>query len=252
MGRRCQNKQSIGKSAMKSFLLLLLMATAAYGYSPASPQKVTSDDMTQLDGEQQGESMTMGKKQGDKCLCKAEKKRPVEEDELEKVLAAGWKKRAKKCAGGPASGATGPDGTPLDPVDPNCPKCPPPPPPDPNKCIKVKPRCEKKPDKEKPQCQTPKMTLAEREADVVAATQKAEERDKRDRLLEKATKAKCLSKFCDPENDLNRHRKGKPPTSMQCFDRCNKQHCVRVFDVSWDQWWMCMQSCVNSCFKFVA
>jgi len=172
---------------------------------------------------------------GDKTSCMCKKSADMAPESQDKVLSAGWKKRAKKCGeSAPAS-----LGEQLE---------------DPNKCVKLsKPRCENKDiKKDKDQCGTPPKSKKDKEALEESKAAKAAEREAKSKLLEASTKAKCLSKYCADEDNLNRPKGNiKPPTSMQCYDRCNKSHCTKLFDQGWEHWYECIQTCVNNCYKFI-
>jgi len=225
--------------AMMRVWVLLLAITAVAASNPQSEQGtgklIVPDDMTEKTPEGGPEMVAAGDdKNNTVCLCKKTKNMPPEAQD--KVLAAGWKKRAKKC------GESAPPSEPEPEVT------------DPNKCVKLtKPRCENKDvKKEKDQCASPVKSKKSKEESSAAQAAKAEEREKKEKLLESTVKAKCLSKYCSDEDNLNRPKgTAKPPTSMQCYDKCNKSHCAKLFDQGWEHWYECIQTCVNNCYKFV-
>jgi len=162
------------------------------------------------------------------CLCKKSSKVPAEQDD--KVLAAGWRKRAKKCEASAEENAQGED-----------------------KCVVVKKaaRCETKEDRKKnEQCGKPK-TKKQKEAEIAARQTTKEAKQGEEAAEKKSQASKCLSKYCADADNLNRAKTdGKPPSGTQCYDRCNKSHCTKLFDSGWEHWYECVQTCVANCFAF--
>jgi len=161
------------------------------------------------------------------CLCKKVKNMPASAQE--DVLAAGWKKRAIKCAD---------DGT----EDGNMTAA------DAEKCTVIaKPKCKSKDDaKDDDQC-----ARAPRSKQTAKDSAAAEKKAALD-AEKTALKSKCLSKFCADEDNLNKSKKPTtPPTSTACYDKCNKSHCVKLFDMGWEHWYECIQTCIGNCFKVV-
>lgn len=161
------------------------------------------------------------------CLCKGVDKMP----EDSKVLSAGWKKRAKKC------------GTQQEEQQQA----------DPEKCEPTgKVRCADKEELKKgSQCASKPKTRRQKEAAAAKKEAKAKEKAGKEDAAEMGAKSKCLSKYCNDDDNLNRPKKGTiPVTSIQCYDKCNKNHCIKLFDQGWEHWYECVQTCVGSCFRF--
>jgi len=161
------------------------------------------------------------------CLCKGVDKMP----EDSKVLSAGWKKRAKKCGAQQEEGEQA----------------------DPEKCEPTgKVRCADKEEAKKgSQCASKPKTKRQKEAKAAAKEKKAKDKAAKEEGSEMAAKSKCLSKYCNDDDNLNRPKKGVVPvTSIQCYDKCNKNHCIKLFDQGWEHWYECVQTCVGSCFAF--
>merc|ERR1719240_755326 len=107
------------------------------------------------------------------CLCKKSSKVPAESND--KVLAAGWRKRAKKCEAA-EEGEAGSD-----------------------KCVVVKKaaRCETAEDrKNNEQCKAKPKTKKAKEAEAAAKQAKKEGKEAEKDAEIKSHNSKCLSKYC--------------------------------------------------------
>merc|ERR1711918_174344 len=93
-------------------------------------------------------------------------------------------------------------------------------------------------------------TRAQKEAKAKANAAKAAAGEAAEAQAAAEGKSKCLSKFCADEDNLNRAKGSlNPPSSLECYDRCQKSHCINLFDAGWEHWYECVQTCTGSCYQ---